>query len=499
MVKRGDILNALCRDLRSIKPTLGLLRTIGLNRPALQLAGFLKPLNPLKESPLKRLFSKLGKKSEATPPASTPRASNHETTTFLTGDDLIDARNVRSLLDTMAELISDQEQDALIRKIVDRAIKAVAAERGILFLTGPKPDQLQVAVARDDKSNDLDEPRFSTTVVKQVHETGNPLSLKIGDSDQANDLSASVVDLKLRAVMCVRLRFQEKVLGVIYVDSRVTSREFTPKDLRFFDALGVALSISLENARLVNEALERQRLKQSLEIAAEILGELLPEDPAGLGDYDIAGRSEPADAAAGDYYDFIPVSNGLSVVVGDVTGHGIGPAMIMTGARSALRTMFGQDLSGSEALGRLNQRLSEDLADDMFMSMLIAHFENDRRQLHFANAGQSAPLLLRASGELVTLPASGLALGIEPEFEYENQAPIALQSGDVLALFTDGFLEARNTTGEMFGAEGLARVMRDNAEKSAKDILHQVFQETKVFAGSEAIDDDLTLVIVKVR
>ncbi len=445
---------------------------------------------------MKRLFSILGKK-EAEPAAPPPA---NESTTFLTGDDRIDSRNVRLLLDSMAELISEADPDELVRKIVDRAIEAVRAERGILFLV--ENGELSVAVARDAAGNDLEleQTRHSTTVVREVHQTGEGLCLKIGDSDQATDLSASVVDLKLRAVMCVRLRFQDKVLGVIYVDSRVTSREFTNKDLRFFDALGVALSISLENARLIREALEKQALKQSLEIAAEILSDLLPEDPTHCPGFEVAGLSIPAETAAGDYYDFVRGSKGqLGIVLGDVTGHGVGPAMVMTGARSAFRILFEDALTEAQILERLNRRLAEDLADDMFMSMIVCRLDPETRQLHYANAGQSAPLLLKASGELQTLSATGLALGIEPEFTYQNQAPVTMESGDVMAVFSDGILEIRGPGDSMFGNEGIAEVLRAHREKSAKEILEHLYQKAKEYSQAEDLDDDITLVIVKAQ
>jgi len=402
------------------------------------------------------------------------------------------------LLDTMAELISDLDHAALVRLIVDRAIAVVRAERGLLFLENAA-GELDVAVARDDAGQDLGPVRYSTTLVSQVHRTGQGVCLKVGDSE-TGDLSASVVDLKLRAVMCVRLRVREKVLGVIYVDSKVSTREFSTKDLRFFDALAVALAIALENARLVREALERQRLQQAMEIAEQILESLLPPDPTGIAGFDVAGRSIPAESAAGDYYDLVRCGDGrLGIVVGDVTGHGIGPAMIMTGARSALRTMFADDRDEADILERLNRRLSEDLADDMFMSMMVCRLDPGGRRLTWANAGQSSPLLLRADGKAQRLEGTGLALGIDEDVSYEAQETLELHPGDVLALFTDGILEARNAADEMFGYAGIERVLREHRASPAGALVEAVIAAANEFAGGAVAEDDLTLVVVKAR
>lgn len=398
----------------------------------------------------------------------------------------------------MAELISDPDRDQLIRKILDRAIRSVDAERGVLFLNN-ESSELSAALARDNKGRDLeDDVRYSTTVVREVFEKGEGLCLRIGDSDQAADLSASVVDLKLRAVLCVRLRFRDKSLGVIYVDSRVTTREFTKRDLRFFDAMAVALSIALENHRLVQEAIERERLQRALEIAKQVLIELLPADPKGQSGFDIAGRSTPAETAAGDYYDFIKQPGGkLGLVLGDVTGHGIGPAMVMTGARSAVRTLFEGDLAEAQILNRLNQRLAEDLADDIFMSMIVCRLDSDNRCLNYSNAGQTAPVLLRASGELEILPGSGLALGIEPEFEYTNLTPVEMHPGDLLVIFTDGILEVRNPAGDEFGEDRLAECLQRLRTQPAAEIVSGLEGAAYDFAAGREQEDDITLIVVK--
>jgi sigma-B regulation protein RsbU (phosphoserine phosphatase) len=322
----------------------------------------------------------------------------------------------------------------------------------------------------------------------------------IGESDHPSDLSASVVDLKLRAVMCVRLSFKDEVLGVIYVDSRATERQFTSKDSRFFEALGRAISIVLENARLLREALERERLQRSIEIAREVLAALLPKDPQNLEHFDVAGCSIPAETAAGDYYDFVPCPDGrLGLVVGDVTGHGIGPAMVMTGARSALRILFEEGLDEAQILARLNSRLVEDLGDGRFMSMVVGRLDPKRRLLTYANAGQTPPLLLRADGEAKSLSGTGLALGIEKGVSYSALPAVELVAGDVLLWFTDGLVEARDASGQEFGNDRVIEVIRKHRDASAKELLTALRKAVATFVGSDQLEDDLTLVALRAR
>jgi len=400
----------------------------------------------------------------------------------------------------MADLISDHDPAGLVRKIVDRAIRTVRAERCILLLKDVG-GQLQVAVARDEQGRDLSENfRYSTSLVQKALEQPDCLIRSIGESDSPSDLSASVVDLKLRAVMCVRLSFKDTVLGVIYVDSRATERQFTSKDSRFFEALARAISIVLENARLLRAALERERLQRSLQIAREVLASLLPEDVSHLEHFELAGCSIPAETAAGDYYDFVPCPDGrLGIVIGDVTGHGIGPAMVMTGARSALRVLFAQDLDEAQMLARLNGQLADELEDGKFMSMVIGRLDPVRRTLTYSNAGQTPPLLLRANGETRSLTGTGLALGIEKGVSYTQQPAVELERGDLLLWFTDGITEARDANGELFGNERMIDVLRRNGKAGAKAIVDALRSAVAAFVGDEQFEDDLTLVVLRAR
>jgi serine phosphatase RsbU (regulator of sigma subunit) len=458
-------------------------------------------------SPFKNLFSRLGRKEPEPPPAAPTGTSTKygsgsgETTSFLTGDDRIDNRNVKLLLETMADLISDHDPAGLVRKIVDRAIRAVRAERCILLLKDADGG-LRIAVAHDDKGRDLGEDfRYSKSLVQKALDQPECLIRSIGESDHPSDLSASVVDLKLRAVMCVRLSFKDEVLGVIFVDSRATERQFNSKDSRFFEALARAISIVLENARLLRAALEQERLKQSIEIARQVLASLLPKDPVDLDPFDLAGASIPAETAAGDYYDFIPCPDGrLGVVVGDVTGHGIGPAMVMTGARSALRTLFEEkELDEAAILARMNKRLHQDLGDGRFMSMLVGRLDRSRRVLTYANAGQTPPFLVHANGESKCLAGTGLALGIEKDVTYRVQPAVELERGDLLAIVTDGVIEARNAAGEFFGNDRLVELLKRQRDASARAVAEAIRAAVAGFTGTEQLEDDLTLVVLRVR
>ena len=422
-----------------------------------------------------------------------------ESTIYLTGDDRVDSAKIKILLDTMAELISSVEPDRLLRTIVDRCIRIVSAERGILFLKD-SGDALRIKVARDAEGRDLTgNIQYSTGVLKKVVETGKPVHLKVGASEVA-DLSQSVVDLKLRAVMCVTLSVKNRVLGCIYVDSRATSRDFKKSDLKFFDALANAMAITLDNARLVAEYVAGERLKKSMEIARGIQQGLLPKSPVTLRGFDIAGSLRPVEAAAGDYFDLLRIPpDRYGIVVGDVTGHGIGPALVMSSARAMIRGLASSEIRLDELLARLNDHLDRDTDAGMFMSLFLGAIDLRERTLVYGSAGHPPQLLYRGETDaFIELPRTGMALGIEEGIPFRASEPVPLMPGDLIVLYTDGIVEARGQEGECFGLERLKGLLVELKDRPAQEIVDTILDRVEDFILEEEAKDDLTLVAVRV-
>lgn len=431
---------------------------------------------------------------------SDPRSEKREDTSFFTsGHQVIDAGKVKILFETIAELISTTDYEQLLRSIVDNAIRIVGAERGILFLFDERdPRHLQVKVARDNSGRNIPSPvEYSRSITKEVATTGNSKVVQVTSHDQ-RDLSQSIVDMKLRAAMCVRLQIKEKRLGVIYVDSRASHREFTQADLRFFDALAASLAIAVENARLVRQMVEGERAREQVKIARHIQEGLLPKTPRGIAGFDVAGWSTPAEDALGDYYDFVQLPDQrLVVAIGDVAGHGIGPAILMSSARAVLRSFADPSFRVDKVLARLSDRFYEDTGGDYYMSMFLGVLDPSDKTLIFGNAGHHPPILLRRGGtELVEIKGKDLALGFESSVEYAQRGPITLESGDVLILMTDGILEARAGE-EFFGRDRLVASARRHLALPARELIAAIHKDALEFTGHKPSGDDLTLVAIK--
>lgn len=417
---------------------------------------------------------------------------------ILSGDAERDGRNVRILLESVAELWGPRPLEELFAHAVDRAIAVTGAERGFLFLSDG--GRLDIATARHAGGGDLPlEERTSRTVVDRVAATGQP-SLSIDAAGKVESMSASILALKLLSVMAVPLQVKGAIVGVLYVDSTARVREFSPTDFRVFQALGGVVALAVENARLVARKHEQERLKRELAVAQHIQQQLLPRDlpvPAG---FEMAAASQPCEETSGDYYDVMPVrGERLALVVGDVSGHGLGPALLMASARSLLRAALQRDPEPRDVLRQMNDYLERDTPAGSFMSLFIGLFHPATAELVYGSAGHNPPLLMRADGTHEDLPRTGPVLGIVEGATFEVRGPLRMEKGDVLLCYTDGIYEAARADGELYGEARLLASLRRHASgpASAQAIVDGLLADLAAYLAGAPMQDDCTLLVVR--
>ena len=418
---------------------------------------------------------------------------------FLTGDTGRDSRNVHILLETIAEVSSTINLDDLLVSVVDKTLEFTQAERGILMLFD-EAGELHIRVARDSlhRSVPHDQP-YSRGTTQKVAKTGKPMCMIDAASQNEATLGQSILDLRLLTVMCVPLKVMDKTIGVLYVDSKASSREFKDADLLLFKALSYQLAIAIENARLLQAALEKERMQQELLIARGIQEDLLPPAKLTLPGYDIYGFSRPCDETGGDYFDYIRVREGrLGLAIGDVSGHGIGAALYMATARALLRAFLSTTTNLSKVIGDLNNALERDMATGKFMTLFYGELDLLERTLGYVMAGHNEPLVYRAaSGEFEELQSPGMALGFLRDNDYDLAGPVEFSPQDILILYTDGIPEARNRAKDQFGMERMIEAIRSRRTRPAKDIVDGIIRDVTEFAGARGFEDDLTLIVVK--
>ena len=244
--------------------------------------------------------------------------------------------------------------------------------------------------------------------------------------------------------------------------------------------------------------------KKALALAGEVQKSLLPQDKPSVRGLDIAGRNVSCDEIGGDYFDFLwrrePNNGPFSVVVGDISGHGVDSALLMTTARAFLRMRASQPGTISEIITAMNRHLTEDVLETgRFMTLFYLSIDPDQKSLEWVRAGHDPALVYDpAQDEFEELKGTGVALGVNDAFDYQQNRKSGLANGQIIAVGTDGIWEAVNREGEMFGKERLRNIIRKNAGATASDVLNAVYDELHKFTLGRKTEDDITLVIIKV-
>jgi PAS domain S-box-containing protein len=253
-----------------------------------------------------------------------------------------------------------------------------------------------------------------------------------------------------------------------------------------------------ERKRAEKELLEKE---EQFRVAREIQQHLFPKSAPQFDGMDIAGRTFPAEATGGDYFDFLPmIDDCLGLVVGDVTGHGLGPALLMAETRAYLRILAKTNSDAGIILTKANRVLAEDVGYERYVTLFLARLNTKQRALAYVNAGHIPGYIFGATGEVIsTLRRTGIPLGLRPETAYHESGEIQLAPGQMLLMLTDGFEEAVGANDEMLGTERVLDLVRKNRERPAEDIVHALHEAIRTFSGTAPQLDDLTAILVKVK
>ncbi len=303
---------------------------------------------------------------------------------------------------------------------------------------------------------------------------------------------------KIGIVALIPMHVQNQTKGLIMLGPRLRGGEYSSVDLEFLYSLGNLAIISIENARLFRDALEKQRLEDELKIAREIQQGLLPESLPAIRGFEIAGINIPSLQVGGDYYDVIEHSEKDYVVaIGDVSGKGTPAALLMAGVQAVLRTIAPLHLPLPVATGRMNDLICMNTHGVKFITFFWGVLETESRQFHYVNAGHNPPMMIRKNGTIEKLEDGGLILGIMKSVAPYIEGSCHFESGDVLIMYTDGVSEAMNPDNVDFSEEALERVAQGARNSSAKEIISTIQRALDVHTKGSPQSDDITMLVLK--
>src|SRR5215211_7936229 len=394
-------------------------------------------------------------------------------------------------------LLSSDTLNETLEQIVALVFESVPADRCLIMMRDEGSEDLRVAVARlRDRVGEVGEIRVSRNVLDEVVIRGK----SVLTSDAQHDprfASGTMVLQGVRSVLAVPLGVSEKVFGIIYADSPIAEGRFTEDHLKVLRTLASVAAIRVENARLVEARLERERFERELALASEIQQRFQPTAPPHVNGYELQGISFPCYEIGGDYYDFIEREDGrLVIALGDVSGKGTAAALLMSSLHAAIHAQSASHDSLVATISAVNRYLADNIPSNRFVTLFFAELDPATGTLLFLNAGHNPPLIVHQAGTVEQLSSGGLPLGIKRDAVF-RQGRTQLYPGDVLVIYSDGVSEAGNRQDEEFGIKRLSDTVSRNIEASAAGIRDRIESSLTKFAQGTSAADDITLVIVK--
>jgi serine phosphatase RsbU (regulator of sigma subunit)/pSer/pThr/pTyr-binding forkhead associated (FHA) protein len=411
------------------------------------------------------------------------------------------AEKLQALLDISNNLSKTLELDPLLPKIVDSLFQLFKqADRCFIILVEEGTGKLMPKVIKTRRPHDETNARFSRSIVKKCIETNSAFLSDDASADKRIPLSQSVVDFRIRSVMCAPLCGADaNTFGVIQLDTQDRSKKFTEEDLTLLLGVCNVASISMDNARMHEGRLAQERVKRDLELAHQVQLGFLPQKLPEVQGYDFWAHYESALEVGGDYYDFVPLKDQkLSITLGDVAGKGVTAALLMAKLSSDARFCLLTEPDLPRAIERLNDLLLQQAGKlDRFVTLAAALLDPATHTVTVVSAGHMAPFYYkRATGtveDAMPKDVAGMPLGILPGDKY-TAFTMTLQPGDCLLLFTDGVTDAVNVRNASFGAKGMTAALQDGGPFSPRTLCERLVRAVKQHSAGRPQHDDITLV-----
>ena len=419
---------------------------------------------------------------------------------------------LRAILDLARTVQSSFSVDDVLVSVVDTALTITGAERGFLLLR--QGDALETRVARHKRGHKLRESdlRVPREVIHHALQHRRELlsmnfdPLAAGQTKPQN----SVSDLDLRSVICVplvRIRTGlgeatsilsagNETVGVLYMDSRVVAADLAAGNRELLQTLAIEASTVLENARLLEEERGKHQLEEELNLARTIQQSLLPGKLPTTGWLRVAGSSVASHEVGGDYFNVTEVNaQTWSVVEADVSGKGVGSALLAALLQGALITATDHSVVLGRRMERLNHFLIDRTSGEKYATIFYCLVERGG-SLSYVNAAHCPPMLVRDGGISTELAATAMPVGLLEQATFEV-ATEPLQPGDKIVIYSDGVTEAQNQRGEFFGKKRLREIVTRHAQESCAAIHDAIQEAVSAFAEGARQSDDITVVVME--
>ena len=424
-------------------------------------------------------------------------------------DDLIkkffikERSDYRGMMETFSrKLVTIFDFGALKETVVDTLKKEMLVERVCICISQQKKD-------KETKKSEYilfsDEP---STEKVDIFDKNDPLLLALREKTRPTPFAdfKMVEEISplfnrfdgLGIFLVVPLISQTELVGSIGLSKKITRFRYSYEDITLLDVLANQMVVAMDNARLYQESLEKQRLEEELNLARQIQMGLLPKSCPRAEAFEFSAFMQPARQVGGDYYDFLQTDSGsIGIAIADASGKGMPAALLMSMVHATLRAEVRSKLPPHALISNVNQLIYSSTTSEKFATMFYGELNPCERKLCYCNAGHNYPLVVHEDGRVEFLDKGGLILGAFPEAIYEA-GEVALRKNDTLFFYSDGLTENFNSNDEEFGEERLLNLLVEHRFLGAEELKQKVMQEVIDFSGGNSPYDDFTIVVLKI-
>ncbi len=418
---------------------------------------------------------------------------------------IADARRIKTLLKVSAKITTILDLPALLTQLLEIIFEELPSDRGSILLFDGETRRLRTMASKSRKEGTNVKVRISKTIVKEVLKTKETLLSADAQSDARFNMGLSIVEEEIRSAICAPLVRNDKILGIIHLDTFEQARAFNKDDCDLLTAIAMQAALAIENARLVKEMAEKERLKYEMNVAASIQKQLLPKRLPRSTEVEVYGKMIPAKELGGDYFDFMDEGEGqFHICIGDVSGKGLPAGIVMVMARSYFRPLTRVHKSPRQILCEANRLLYGDVPRGTFMSAMMLYWSDEEKKFHWSGAGHEHLLVYHAkTRKTEPVKAGGCVLAaVRDADRHFLDHELELEQGDALVLYTDGVTEAKNPQDQFFCQPNDLRPLLQLVSNyghlpTAKDLLEAILWELKTYMRDAEQADDITLVTIK--
>jgi sigma-B regulation protein RsbU (phosphoserine phosphatase) len=394
---------------------------------------------------------------------------------------------------------SSQNIDALLKYVLEKCMDLMNAEAASSMMIVEGTDELEFKTVLGPKSEGVKPFRLKLGhgLSGWVAQNNEPVLIPDAYKDPRFDPSFDKRSgFRTRSMLCVPLTYKSKPIGVLTILNRLDGNPFTESDKNLLTTFASQAALAIENAQLLQAALEKERLDKELQVASEIQRLIIPQSIPAIKGMEVSATYIPCKEVSGDFYDIIRLNDKEFVfVIADVSGKGIPGAMLVSTMQAILKAYFEYTTDLKSIITNLNERIIKNTTEDRFITFFFGLYNTEKASLTYINAGHNPPVLISDGKPVRRLDKGGIFIGCLP-WEYEIES-LVLPVNSILALFTDGIIEAMNDRQEEFGEARLIDVLEKYKTESVDEIKELIIKSVRQHMAGNILDDDLTLSLFK--